>query len=138
MSEITFTREEYADYYAECEIPGKFGFTIRVEDKDYHGRAIEPKLNVSLPHQCDSWDIAWEVKSKEAAREELRLFIAEAQKALEAIDLAPMGEISGPLCPECAQGKVVNCVGRTIDESDNFVECATATEKREGVDGSGN
>lgn len=95
MSEISFTREEYADYYAECEIPGKFGFTIRVEDKDYHGRAIEPKLNVSLPHQCDSWDIVYEAKTKEEAKRELSEFIKDAQLALEAIDDAPMGEVNG-------------------------------------------
>jgi hypothetical protein len=29
------------------------------------------------------------------------------------------------LCPECAQGKTVNCVGQTLDENDNFVPCAT-------------
>jgi hypothetical protein len=35
--------------------------------------------------------------------------------------------VSGPaLCPECANGKVVNCVGVALDfERDEFVPCVT-------------
>lgn len=35
--------------------------------------------------------------------------------------------MSRPLCPECANGKTVNCVGVALDfERDEFVPCETA------------
>ena len=60
-------------------IPDEYGFTVR------HGGG---GWTVSLPHQCDSWDIAGAVDwadgavPHEEAVERLRRFVAEAQNAL--------------------------------------------------------
>lgn len=87
---IKFEREEWAPEKAIHAVPGDFGFEVIVEDQGYDGQPIEPKLTVALPHQCDAWDVVWEVKTKEEAREALRQLIQEAQLALVAIDAAPM------------------------------------------------
>lgn len=34
---------------------------------------------------------------------------------------------SDPICPECAQGKHLNCVGEALDEHDEFVPCYCPT-----------
>lgn len=32
-----------------------------------------------------------------------------------------------PICPECEQGKHVNCVGQALDDLDNIVSCYCPT-----------
>jgi hypothetical protein len=61
-----------------------FGFAVR--------RFGDDRWSVSLPHQCDSWDIAgedqWtsEAVSRDEAARSLAQFIEEAQQALDALD----------------------------------------------------
>jgi len=92
MSTPVFEREEWVGIETTCSIPGKYGFMVAVEDRDYNDDPVEPKITVSLPHQCDRWEIVWEVDSKEKARAALTAFIEEAKKALEVIDHAPIKE----------------------------------------------
>lgn len=76
-----------------------FGFTVRrfteTDDDDFNPVPLEtPLWSVTLPHQCDTWDIAGEgaldrhvddaVPHSEAVAE-LERFVAEAQEALTAL-----------------------------------------------------
>lgn len=71
----------------------KFGFMVRKGRKwlknkagEYTERVVDPgKWSVSLPHQCDEWEIAggdYDYVSHEEAVKELRQFIEEAKTAL--------------------------------------------------------
>lgn len=64
----------------------KFGFTVR-RAKDYHTK--EPAgWNVTLPHQCDSWQIAGDWGNGDEhgkAIAELERFLAEGAEALAAL-----------------------------------------------------
>lgn len=78
-----------------------FGFTVkRTEAHAFGSEHFAAGWSVSLPHQCDSWDIAGDdgyvgVPQEEAVAE-LESFIAEAQTALAALrehrELIPVDE----------------------------------------------
>ena len=60
-----------------------FGFTV---SRDHDGEGGSERWGVSLPHQCDAWEITegiWGHRTThEAAVEQLEAFIAAAQVAL--------------------------------------------------------
>lgn len=62
-----------------------FGFTVEIEE---HWKTGEAGWRVSLPHQCDSWDISTDVEEPVAhavAVERLEAFLAEGAAALAAL-----------------------------------------------------
>ena len=69
--------------------PQPFGFRVQREDGFSVDGPAEDHWSVSLPHQCDSWDIVGEgycdgLPHAEAVAE-LERFISEARAALEAL-----------------------------------------------------
>lgn len=68
-------------------MPERFGFTVRHE-RDYYTKEFQG-WTVSLPHQCDNWDIAGEKHtnglSRDEAVAELERFLAEGAEALAAL-----------------------------------------------------
>jgi hypothetical protein len=70
------------------ELGGQFKFFVTVPDKGEYG---DNSYNVSLPHQCGSWEIFDEdYGTKSADKEEaiayVRLFIEEATVALRVLE----------------------------------------------------
>lgn len=89
------------DYETQDEPPrGTFGVTITHLYRHVRRPGDDPPVQqgegwaVSLPHQCDSWDIAGvdtysSMYTREEAAAEMEKFIAEAQVALEVLRTAP-------------------------------------------------
>lgn len=64
--------------------PEAFGFTVaRIDVKRWPYDSPSDPWRVSLPHQCDNWDVAY--GGYDQAVTDLRQFIAEAQAALAAL-----------------------------------------------------
>jgi hypothetical protein len=67
----------------------KFGFKVEFRDAYPHDEDDAPGWLVSLPHQCDRWDIVGSVlyggKGWTTACETLQQFIDEATEALTAL-----------------------------------------------------
>lgn len=57
----TLAEQGFTEIYTgtwERTIDGDFGFHITVTIRDWDGKpVIPPMVSVSLPHQCDAWDI---------------------------------------------------------------------------------
>ncbi|MET0415795.1 MAG: hypothetical protein ABW022_07220 [Actinoplanes sp.] len=77
-----------------------FGFTAKYTLSDHPDD--DAGWTVSLPHQCDAWDIAgsyWSPVPRAQAIGEFRRFIAEAEGVLAQLELAadePEAQISIP------------------------------------------
>lgn len=65
-----------------------FGFKVQYHSADPWDEESKPGWSVSLPHQCDAWDVAgseYEPMPGVEAVAELERFIVEAQEALIAL-----------------------------------------------------
>lgn len=66
----------------------EFGFKVRFHKSSPYLESVTAGWVVSLPHQCDAWEITgtkWGPETKEKAIEDLSRFISEAQEALIAL-----------------------------------------------------
>lgn len=54
-------------------------FTVRLDT--YSPSSRPPHWDVSLPHQCDEWQIVWAADPQEAV-DEMERFVSQAQDAL--------------------------------------------------------
>lgn len=73
-----------------------------------------------MPHKCDLEDCDGSRLSHQLARG------AEDQRVVldETVYFREHGRLPPRLCPECRQGKCLNCVGQALDPvTDEFVPC---------------
>jgi hypothetical protein len=94
MTTERFTPPYEGADHVQAEVPGRFGFrvTVHPESRWNDGVPGVPVYAVTLPHQCDRWEVTGADQDglpKGEARACLEQFIAEANDALAVLEKAP-------------------------------------------------